>query len=68
MYVPSGIPVNVPPSMETVHVATEVAASETTYTTDTLPLITFVPGDEPSTRVILTIGAVLSTTVVVVVA
>ena len=42
-------------------VATEVFVSDAVYTTDMLPLITFVPGIAPSTKMILAIGAVLST-------
>ena len=61
MYVPATIPVHVPPSIEIVHVATDVAASDVVNTTGTLPLTTFAPGIAPSTRVILAIGAVLST-------
>ena len=61
VYVPATIPVHVPPSIEIVHVATEVAASETIYTTDTLPITTFAPGKAPSTKVIFAVGAVLST-------
>ena len=61
MYVPTGVTVHVPPSMEMLRVITEVAASDTIYTTGTLPLITFAPGNEPSTKVMLAVGGVLST-------
>ncbi len=56
--------VHVPPSIEIACAATEVTASKTVYTTDTLPFTTFAPGNEPSTKVMLAIGAVLSTTLV----
>ena len=61
MYVPTGVTVHVPPSMEMLRVITEVAASDTIYTTGTLPLTTFNPGNEPAIRVMLAVGAVLST-------
>ena len=68
MYVPATIPVHVPPSIEIVHVATEVTASEIVYSTVTLPLTTFAPGNEPSTKVMFAIGGVLSTQLVLLVA